>query len=102
MFFQVVKSILTGDRTLQRIANDPGGKNFGTIFAYIASSAYREIMDAHLYQYVIPNHDGEDSDHWEATSYPVGDARHALEVFKELLKGNIPDGVEQWPADLIQ
>ncbi len=66
-----------------------------------ATSAYIELCDAHLYQYVIPNHDGEDSDHWNAPLNPVGDARLALEAFVELLKGNIPDRVERWPADLI-
>lgn len=44
MFFQVVKSLVTGDKSLQRITNDPGGKNFSTIYSYIASCAYREMM----------------------------------------------------------
>ena len=36
-----------------------------------AGSAYRELKEAHHFEYVIPNHDGEDSDHWEAFYYPV-------------------------------
>jgi guanylate kinase len=31
-----------------------------------ASSAYRELQTAWQFEYVIPNHDGEDSDNWEA------------------------------------
>lgn len=66
-----------------------------------ASSAYKELVDAHLYQFVIPNRDGEDSDNWEAFPNLIGDALLALEAFVELLSGNIPDRVEHWTADLI-
>ena len=31
-----------------------------------ASSAYGDLQMAWHFQYVIPNHDGEDSDNWEA------------------------------------
>ncbi|MHA2250267.1 MAG: hypothetical protein ACXAD7_07890 [Candidatus Kariarchaeaceae archaeon] len=40
MFFQVVKGILTGDGALKRIINNPGGKNFSIIFAYLTSKAF--------------------------------------------------------------
>jgi len=40
-----------------------------------ASSAYDEVTEAHYFQYVIPNHDGEDSENWDAFYYPLGDAR---------------------------
>jgi guanylate kinase len=43
-----------------------------------AGSAYRELWDAHSFEYVIPNHDGEDSDNWEAFYYPLGDTRRAF------------------------
>ena len=66
-----------------------------------ASSAFKELCDARLYAYVIPNHDGEDSENWETFPYPNGDARESLEIFVELLKGNTPHRVEHWPADLI-
>ena len=50
---------------------------------------------------MIPNHDGEDSDDWEAFYYLIGDARKTLEAFAALLKGEVPDGVEQWKEDLL-
>jgi guanylate kinase len=67
-----------------------------------ASSAYRELQEAWHFQHVIPNHDGEDSDNWEAFYYLIGDARKTLEAFAGLLKGLVPAGVEQWGADLLR
>ena len=66
-----------------------------------AASAYRELKEAWHFQYVIPNHDGEDSDNWEAFYYPLGDARKALNAFAALLEGRIPPDVEKWEEDLI-
>ena len=66
-----------------------------------ASSAYRELKEAWHFQYVIPNHDGEDSDHWDAFYYPLGDARKALTAFVALLEGRIPPDVETWEEDLV-
>ncbi|MEQ1869316.1 MAG: hypothetical protein ABL961_04775 [Vicinamibacterales bacterium] len=66
-----------------------------------ASSAYRELQDAWHFQHVIPNHDGEDSDHWEAFSYPIGDARLSLQSVVALLEGTMPSGVETWDKDLV-
>ena len=42
-----------------------------------ACSAYRELSGAWLFEHVIPNHGGEDSDDWEAFYYLIGDARKA-------------------------
>lgn len=67
-----------------------------------ASSAYRELQWAWQFQYVIPNHDGEDSDNWEAFYYPIGDARKTLNTFVGLLQGLVPPGVEKWEKDLLQ
>ncbi len=66
-----------------------------------ASSAYRELKEAHRFQYVIPNHDGEDSENWDAFNYPLGDARKALEAFVSLLKGEPVSWVESWDEDLL-
>ena len=66
-----------------------------------ASSAFRELKDAHYFQYVIPNHDGEDSENWDAFYYPLGNARLALLAFVSLLAGKTPSGVEHWEEDLI-
>lgn len=66
-----------------------------------ASSAYGELKKAHHFQYVIINHDGEDSENWDAFYYPLGDARKALEAFVSLVKGEAPSWVEQWEEDLL-
>jgi guanylate kinase len=66
-----------------------------------ASSAFSELQDAHHFQYVIPNHDGEDSEYWDAFYYPVGDARKSLLAFAALLKGESPDYVEKWEESLL-
>ena len=66
-----------------------------------ATSAYRELKEAWRFDYVIPNHDGEDSDNWEAFYYPIGDARKALNAFVGLLEGKIQRSVEKWKEDLI-
>jgi guanylate kinase len=66
-----------------------------------ASSAYRELQSACSFQYVIPNHDGEDSDHWDAFYYLIGDAGKTLDTFAALLEGTVPPLVEKWEADLI-
>ena len=50
-----------------------------------AGSAYRELKEAHHFEYVIPNYDGEDSDNWEASYYPLGDARRAFLAVVALL-----------------
>lgn len=66
-----------------------------------ASSTYQELKKAHLFEHVIPNHDGEDSENWDAFYYPLGDARRALLSFVALLKGEQPHHVEKWEQDLI-
>jgi len=66
-----------------------------------ASSAYSELKEAWHFDYMIPNHDGEDSDNWEAFYYPIGDARKALNSFVALLEGKIPPAVEKWEESLI-
>lgn len=66
-----------------------------------ASAAYREMQLAWQFQYVIPNHDGEDSDHWEAFYYLIGDARKTLDAFASLLEGVVRPVVEQWEQDLL-
>jgi guanylate kinase len=66
-----------------------------------AGSAYRELKEAWHFEYVIPNHDGEDSDNWEAFYYPLGDARKVLIAFAALLEGRVPPHAEKWEEDLI-
>ncbi len=66
-----------------------------------ARSAYGELKEAWHFEYVIPNHDGEDSDNWEAFYYPLGDARKALNAFAALLESRISPHAEKWEEDLI-
>jgi guanylate kinase len=66
-----------------------------------AASACGELRQAWRFDYVIPNHDGEDSDNWDALYYPVGDARKALLAFAGLLEGKKPAHVEKWEQDLV-
>jgi guanylate kinase len=66
-----------------------------------AGSAFRELQEAVHFEWVIPNHDGEDSDNWEAFYYPLGDARRALLAFADLLEGRIPSCAEKWEAGLL-
>jgi guanylate kinase len=66
-----------------------------------AASAYGELKQAWHFNYVIPNHDGEDSDNWDAFYYPAGDARKALLAFAGLLEGKEPAPVEKWEQDLV-
>jgi guanylate kinase len=49
----------------------------------------------------LPNHDGEDSENWDAFYCPLGNARVALLTFVSLLAGKTPSGVEHWEKDLI-
>jgi guanylate kinase len=66
-----------------------------------AGSAYGEMREAHRFEYVIPNHDGEDSENWDAFYHPLGDARRALLAFAALLEGQKPTGVERWDEELV-
>jgi guanylate kinase len=67
-----------------------------------ASSAYREMKMAWQFDYVLPNHDGEDSDNWEVFYYPVGDARKTMLNFVALLQGKEAEGVEKWDKDFLK
>ncbi len=67
-----------------------------------ASNVYRELQMACHFQYVIPNHDGEDSDNWDAFYYPIGDARKTLHAFVGLLHDSVQPSVEHWDESLFQ
>jgi guanylate kinase len=66
-----------------------------------ASSAFSEMQQGWRFDHVIPNHDGEDSDHWEAFYHPIGDARRTLYAFAELLAGRPMPLAEQWEPGLL-
>ena len=67
-----------------------------------AESAFTELHEAHHFDYIIPNHDGEDSENWDAFYHPVGDARLAFLSFAEILKGHKPTHVEHWEKELFE
>ena len=64
-------------------------------------SAYTELKMAHHFDAVIANHDGEDSENWDAFYYPLGDARKTLLAFVALLQGESSQDVEEWEQDLL-
>jgi len=61
-----------------------------------AGSAYSEIQLAWHFDHVIPNHDGEDSENWNAFYYPIGDAFEATKAFASLLQGEESPYAEHW------
>ena len=66
-----------------------------------AASAYTELKEASHFQYVIPNHDGEDSENWDAFYYPVGDARKVLLAFADVILGKVNPLIEKWDERLL-
>jgi len=66
-----------------------------------AASAYREMAMAHRFGGVIVNHDGEDSENWNAFCHPLADARTALQAFAELLETGSTDHLEHWQPGLL-
>ena len=63
-------------------------------------SAPEELREACQFEYVLPNHDGEDSENWNAFYYPVGEARKTLLSLVEILKGRKTSYVEKWDEGL--
>ena len=66
-----------------------------------ASCAFSEMKLAYHFDYVIPNHDGEDSDNWDAFYYPIADARKTLLSLVEILQGKESFYCEKWPKDVL-
>ena len=66
-----------------------------------AASAIVELREAWKFDHIIAIHDGEDSEHWDAFYYPIGDARKALLTFAALLRDETPPDVEHWEKDLV-
>jgi len=66
-----------------------------------AHSAYQELCLAWRFEHILVNHDGEDSDHWQAFYYPVGEARRAVTGFADILQGKSPQMAEHWDKELL-
>lgn len=64
-------------------------------------AAYHELSYAGRFDWVLPNHDGEDSENWDAFYWPLGDARQCLLDFAALLEGAPARSAEKWPAELL-
>lgn len=64
-------------------------------------SAYKELGMASDFSFVIPNHDGEDSENWDAFYYPLGDARRTLQTVAAVLKGEDAPEVETREPGLL-
>ncbi len=66
-----------------------------------ASNACSEMQQGWRFDHVIVNHDGEDSDHWDAFYYPIGDARRTLRTFASLLAGDASRDAEKWDRTVL-
>ncbi|MBA2124247.1 hypothetical protein B9J78_04855 [bacterium Unc6] len=66
-----------------------------------AKSAYEELRYGYLFDYIIPNSDGEDSENWDAFYYPIADARKTLNGFTSIIRNNPSPYAEKWEKDLI-
>ncbi len=66
-----------------------------------ASGALREMRLAWLFDCVIPNHDGEDSENWDDFRYPVGDAHNTILAFSDLLAGRELHLAERWTEGFL-
>jgi len=64
------------------------------------ASAPLELQLAWQFDQVIPNHDGEDHEHWNAFYYPAGDALKSLLSFAAILQGQEAPYAERWEKDL--
>src|SRR5664279_1283147 len=65
-----------------------------------AVSAPLELQLAWQFDHIIPNHDGEDHEHWSSFYYPVGDALRSLLSLAAILRGQEAPDAERWEKDL--
>lgn len=65
-----------------------------------AGSAPQELQLAWQFDWIIPNHDGEDHENWNSFYYPVGDAQKSLLSFAAILSGQNAPAAEQWERNL--
>jgi guanylate kinase len=66
-----------------------------------ATDAYVELKEAHHFEYIIPNHDGEDSDNWKNSLFPSGDAGRALDALAAILNNKPHPNIEKWEENLV-
>jgi guanylate kinase len=66
-----------------------------------ASNAYFELKEAHKFDHIIPNHDGEESDNWTRSLLPSGDAGRALDAFAAIISDKNHPNIEKWDENLV-
>jgi guanylate kinase len=66
-----------------------------------ASDAYLELKEAHHFDFIIPNHDGEDSKNWKRSLLPSADAGRALDAFAAILANKNHPNIEKWEENLV-
>lgn len=90
-------------KLLRRTSNQKGALSLKDLedIELRCKSAYSEICLASRFRYVIPNHDGEDSENWEAFYYPVGDAARSLFSFHNIVTGNPDSYAEKWEKGFL-
>jgi guanylate kinase len=66
-----------------------------------ASCVFSEMKLAYHFNYIISNHDGEDSDNWDAFYYPIVAARKTPLRLAALLNGERHFYCEKWPQKLL-
>jgi guanylate kinase len=66
-----------------------------------AASAFTELKEAWNFEHIIPNHDGEDSENWDAFYHPMGDSRKTLLAFADLVADKASPLVERWDESLL-
>jgi len=59
------------------------------------------LRRAHALDWVVPNHDGEDSLRSTAFDEPIGDARRATQAVAALMEGDGTSIAERWDADVL-
>lgn len=64
-------------------------------------TAYREMQEAWKYDFIIPNHNGEDSENWTILHEPIGDARKSVQAFVSILQSAPVDFIEHWDENLL-
>ncbi|MBD3272419.1 MAG: hypothetical protein GF384_07785 [Elusimicrobia bacterium] len=66
-----------------------------------AKAAFKELQMAYRCTVVVPNHDGEDSPHWQDEPYPTGDAQKTLDTVMSLMAGSKPSRAEHWTKNTL-
>ncbi len=67
-----------------------------------AGSALEEIRLAPTFNWILPNHDGEDSENWDMYYFPIGDAGRATEELALLFESGEGSGwAEKWDKGIV-